>query len=1287
VTFSTLKGRVCMHLALLALALLFGANAASAQVATAGLYGEVTDPQGAAVVGAKVTVTHAGTGATRTAETDNVGRYQFLALSPGRYNLKIEMQGFRTSLRERLDLQVNTTSKLNVEMELGALAETVVVSEAAALINTSDASIGNVIGENQIRQLPLEARNVVGLLSLQPGAVFLPTGDQRSGAISGARSDQANVTMDGVDVNDPQFQTAYTSVLRATLDSVQEFRVTTSNYGADQGRSSSAQVALVTKSGTNEVHGSGYWYHRNTVTSANEYFLKLAQGNQSPPINKAPKLQKHIFGASAGAPLLKDRLFIFGNFENLRSASEASVDRAIPSNSFRDGVLIYQCASAGACPGGTVQGFNNSHTIPAGFFGLRPAQLAAIDPLAIGPSALASTHFRQYPTPNDTGRDGQLVGGQIIGNIVGFRFNSPITNTFWTYIARLDFKVDRTGNHAVFVRGNMQDDVIGGASQFPGQPANSLSLINSKGLAVGYNAVLTPRLVNVFRYGITRISEETAGLLRDNQVTFRFISDLPATTSTNGRIVPTHNIVDDMTYTVGAHTWQWGINFRWTRIPRFSNANSFHFAVTNGSWVPGVGRTFMPGGPDCTTPGCSAVPAVSSGGEAVYADSFINILGIVSQASARYNYNTDGSVVAPGTPIARRYGSDEYEWYIQDTWRLKPNLTFTLGVRHSLYSPPWETEGRQVGPTTSLGELFIQRGLNMRKGIPNNALPPIQIDLAGKANNRKGFYAFDYNNFGPRASFAWTPRFTGGWLGWLTGDGRKMVIRGGYSLVYDRIGHGLATQFDSAGSFGLSTSLTSPFGAFGEDAPFLRFQGLNVMPSHLPAAPPGGFPQTPPLQAGIITQSIDDTITTPFAQAVNFSIGREMPWSMALEFSYVGRRGENLLTRRDLAMALDLVDPASGVSYFNAAQQVIRATQAAGIPRGAANAAYTVLSNIPYWENLFPDAAFSGLTATQQIARRFNRDSPDFITSLWLLDQFCFPACSRFGPFAYFNEQYDSLAAQSSIGRSNYDALQITLRKKPSYGLQFDFNYTMSKSLDLGSAVERGSSFTTFFPGGYTGFLLNSWEPNLHYGQSDFDVRQQMNLNWVYDLPIGRGRWLGGDTPGWADQIIGGWSFSGLWRLTSGFPFSVINCRSCWPTNWNLQGNASLATPGVFPELATVKNKVGGRPSMFKDPADAITKFRRSLPGEVGLRNAMRGDGYFVLDFGVGKSWRMPWLEGHQLKFRWETFNVTNTPKFDTGSITAFPDISSSFGRYNNTLATCDGFAGRCMQFAFRYEW
>ncbi len=1255
-----------------AVACLAASGVALAQSGTASIYGRVADPQGGALPGVTVTLTSPSTGLVRSTVTDGTGDYQIVAVPPGQYNLKAELTGFRTALREKVDLQVDLRIRLDVPMEIGAMSETIEVTAVSSPINTTDASLGNVITGNQVQQLPLEARNVVGLLSLQAGATYIPnttSDDPRNGSVSGARADQSNVTLDGVDVNDPQFGTAYSSAVRVTLDSLQEFRVTTSNFGADSGRSSAAQVSLVTKSGTNSFRGSGYWQQRNTAWSSNEYFLKLSQLGQGLP-SEAPKLDKKIYGGAVGGPIAKDRLFFFGNFERLKEVSETPVQRSVPSDTFRDGVMLYRCAVAAQCPGGSVAGFSNSHVVPAGFYGLGPAALKSIDPLGIGPSQLTSELFKKYPSPNDIGRDGY--------NIMGYRFASPIENDFKTYIGRFDYNA--SSNQKIFGRFNIQDDAILDDQQFPDQPARTTREVASKGGAIGHDWVLGSNKVNTFRYGYTKIVEDTIGLLQGDAVSFRFIDDFEALTSSNGRETPTHNVVNDFNWVKGAHSMKFGTNLRFSRIPRYTNVNSYLSAVANGSWVAGVGRRYRPGSTACgpVQDACDSFPAVASGFVASYGDGYIPILGIISQSSATYNYNVDGSVIPFGEPTARKYGSNEYEFYAQDSWKIGNSLTFTAGLRYSLFSPPYEVDGQQVAPDMDLGDLAELRRKNMEAGIPDNQLPLISFDLAGPANGKRGYYDWDKNNFAPRLALAWTPGFTNGILGWLAG-GDKMVIRGGYSMVYDRIGQALATQFDNVGAFGLSTNLDSPFGLPYETMPEVRFRGVNVIPNTVPPAPPGGFPQTPEQYQGVITSALDSSIRTPYAHSFNIVVGRELGADFSVEAAYVGRLGRNLLIRRDIMMPLNLRDPASGDDYYTAAGKMLRAAEGPG--------GIDAMAPIPYWENMFPNAAFDGYTATQNMAVLFTDNAPDYITALWIADQFEIPEYTpKGGAFSYFNSQYDSLAVQSSLARAEYNALQLTLRKRYSHGYQFDFNYTMGHSKDHASAVERGSFFTSFGAGGYSGFMIDSWDIDKQWGNSDFDVRHQLNVNWIADLPFGQGRAIGSSMPGWANAVVGDWTVSGLWRWTSGFPFSVQNCRSCWATNWNLQGNAALVTPGVVPESGAFKNVIDGNPATFRDPQDALKYFRNILPGESGDRNILRGDGLFSIDLGLSKRWRMPWSDNQRVVFRWDMYNLTNTPRFDLADVDMLPDIDTTFGRYNSTLATCDGGAGRCMNFLLKYE-
>ena len=1252
-----------------ALALLFQLVAkpvAWAQTGTAALVGDVTDTQKQVIPGASITLSNIGTGASQTTVSDERGTYRFGSVQPGRYNIRVELSGFKTAVIERVELQVDSIARQNIALEVGGITETVSVVSQVSHLNTTDASVGNVMSREQIRSLPVEAQNVVHLLSLQPGAVFIPTSnpatvDPRYGSVAGARADQQSVTLDGIDVNDPQLSTAYTSVIRMTQEALQEFRVSTSNYNAEMGRSSGPQVSLITRSGTNQYDGSGYWTARRTATSSNEYFLKLSQLGSGKP-SKAPKLDKDIFGGSFGGPIRRNKLFFFGNVEALREQSEAPVVRGVPSDSMRDGVLKYRCAVAALCPGGTVRGLTGNHSVEAGFYGMTPAEIAAIDPLGIGPNLAAMEYFRKYPSPNEPGRDGR--------NIMEYRFAAPIENEFLNLISRVDYKA--ADNHSFFGRFGKQDDTINTAPQFAGGAPLRQRLFNNFGGALGYDAVLSPTLTNSFRYGFTKVDENNAGLTKANFTDFRFISPYEGfgTSFTDTRQTPTQNFVNDLSWFKGRHTMKAGTNIRFTRVPKERFQSSYLSAAVNPSWVAGVGRRNMPGSSFCTLPGCS-LPAVATGFQGGYADTWLNVLGVLSQATLRANYNKDGTPQAPGSPVAREIASDEYEFYLQDAWQVRPNLTVTAGVRYSVYSPPYETNGLQVAPTVSMGQWFDTRAANALKGIPSSASEIVTFDLAGPKNGKKGFYEWDKNNLAPRVAVAWTPT-------------ERLVIRGGYSKVFDRVGVGLATNFDEGFAYGMSTQISSPFGAAYETNPAARFRGLGQMPPTMPAAPAGGFPQTPPRRAGIITTSIDDTLVTPSAHMGSAIVGFDLGRNYTVEAGYVGRFGRDLLVRRDLAMPLNLVDTASGTDYFTAAQQLIRAAQAAGISGNSPASAYAGLPAIAYWQNIFPGAAGSGLTATQAIARAFMQNGPDWITALYDLDTSCDPACSKFGPYAYFAEQYDSLAAISSIGRSNYNGLNLTLRRRFADGVQFDINYTLSKSEDMGSQVERGSAFGNFNNGGNSGFLVNSFDPESNFGTSDFDVRHQVNANWLAELPFGQGKRFGGGVGNLVNHFIGDWSVAGLVRWTSGFPFNVGNCRSCWATNWNITGNAMLVDPNVLPQTGTTRNKVDNRPSPFVDPVDALTKFRRQLPGEVGVRNIFRGDGYYTLDTSVSKAWSVG-ISDHRLRFRWDVFNATNTPKFDVGQLTNTPDISG-FGRYNGTLATCDAQAGRCMQFALRYE-
>ncbi|HEY3135662.1 MAG TPA: carboxypeptidase regulatory-like domain-containing protein [Blastocatellia bacterium] len=1238
---------------------------------TTTMSGTVTDPQGKVVGGATVSITNSATSASRDTKTNDDGSYVFNQIQPGTYTVRVEAKGFKTNVRENFELLVRTPATLNFQLEVGAVTETVNVSGGEVALNTHDATIGNTITAQQISRLPLEGQNIVSLLALQPGVTFIgnvtPEGgttDSRNGAVNGAKSDQANVTLDGVDVNDQQNGFAFNSVLRVTAASLQEFRVVTSNPNADMGRSGGAQVSLVTKGGTNNWHGSAYEFHRNTIFSANDFFSNAAgvfapddpavlAGTAAVGAERVPrsKLLRNVFGASLGGPIRKDRLFFFLNYEGRRDSREASVVRTVPGNDLRKGTFTYlKCANADC-----------SQTVISK---LDAAGVRALDPLHIGPNAEVLKVFNQYPAPNDN-----TVGDGL--NTFGFRFNSPIHLRWNTYIARLDYNLTQSGNHTLFMRGNLQNDKDNSTQQFPGQSPRFINLTNSKGIAAGYNATLRQNLVNVARVGYTRQGTESAGsspFADSHLVSFRTFDDLIPATRSLSRITPVWNVVDDVAWVKGPHSLQFGGNVRWIRNERTNFATSFHSAIVNKAWLLTNAPIRPPMLADTSTDHAMAA-----------------LLGLVDQVTARYNVGRNGNdffILPEGAPIVRRYGADEYEWYGQDSWRIKPNLTLTYGLRYSLYSPPWETRGLQVAPDFPLGKWFDIRGSAMEKGIPSNqSVPDISFVLSGPVNGGKGFYGWDKNNFGPRFAFAYSPNFKDGILKRLTGGEGRMAIRGGYSLIYDRIGGALAINADSGAlSFGLSTGLTNPAGS-QEAATSPRFTGLTNIPSELLLPSPGikfpaKYPTTEAAGGFAITSAFDDGLETPYSQSLNFSISRELPGNMTFEVAYVGRLGRHLLLNYDMAMPLNLVDPASGMDYFTAAQALVKL-----------DFANTPIANVPkiaFWENIYPGLATSTLTATQRAytfyqlgSHNANGSGPDYTTSLFRLDvaSSCVSRnrCSRFGPFALFNNQFSNLNALRSQANSNYHSLQLLLHRRFKNGLEVNANYVYSKSEDVSSTIERD--------GVLSGSLLNSWAPRALKSVSSFDLTHQFNAGGLWEIPVGRGRHFASGANRWIDGIIGGWSFASIVRKTSGLPRSIGNGFQ-FPTNWEFTGSATLigkvGETGAFKNVIISPSDTKGGPNIFKDPLAAFAAFQFTMPGGVGNRNVIRGDGLFNIDSSLAKAWRI--REGHSLQLRWEVFNVTNSVSFDTTLVGSDLDSRNTFGRYSSTLN-----GGRVMQFGLKY--
>jgi hypothetical protein len=1205
------------YVALLCLA----ASVLSAQSVTS-LNGTVTDPSGAVIPHAVVKLQNTQTGVQRETTSDDAGRYLFAQILPGAYRITATAQGFNEVTIEDVRLLVNSPTTVNIEFtKVGAVAESVSVSADAVQVNTTDASIGNALSTRPIQQLPLEARNVVGLLALQPGVTYTGQEDSssRNGAVNGGKSDQANVTLDGVDVNDQQNRSAFTSVLRVTLDSVQEFRVTTANANADQGRSSGAQVALVTKNGSNELHGSAYEFHRNTITTANSFFNNMSNVAR-------PKLIRNVFGASVGGPVKKNRLFYFINFEGRRDAKEQSVERVVPNLDFRQGIIRYQRKD------------NTTGT-------MTPEEIKARDPLGIGVNPNILQVLQAYPKPNSSSSgDGY--------NTAGFRFIAPRPLRWNTYITRWDYNPTDSGRHALFLRANLQNDRDVSAPQFPGQQPNSVNLNNSKGLAAGYNLVASPTLTAAFRYGFTRQGVESSGTQTQPYVGLLSIDDLYGFTTAARRIIPVHNESADFTYIKGAHTIQFGGTMRQTTNSRNNYNNSFSYAQVRASRLRGSGSALDP---------ADLNPKVAD----TFRTQVINLLGIISTGTAKYNYDLAGNVQPAGSPVSRNFRLNEYEMYVQDSWRLSRSLTVTAGLRYSLNPPIYERDGILVTLNPSIGDWFNERGALAAQGKPVSQVTPLKYVRTTDPGSVP-LYPFHKKNFAPRLAIAYSPQVGEGFWRKIVGAPGQTAIRAGWGMFYDAIGNSLILRADTGG-YGLSTSINSAGSLFDERTGPRYTSMFSLPPELLPPAPHFTFPVTAPetFQYGSAVTAIDSGIRPPYTMNMNFSIGREFRHGLFIQASYVGRLSRRSLAQTDPAAPSNNIDPASGMSYYEAATQL--ATLA------LAKVPVAQVQPIPYWEHLWNGT--STLTPTQAVYSAFLRRAPDWSTALEDLDRFCDPVCGKTGKNFFFDKQIASITTWRSIAGGNYHAMQWTIRQRLTSGVEFGFNYTWSRSIDLSSRAESDGTGPTF------GFITNPWMPWLNKAVSDYDMTHQWNAHFVAELPFGRGKRLlnRGKV---LDALFGGWQLSGIYRQTTGMPISVSNGRY-WPTNYQWQGFAT--TLGPIPGMETTRNAPSvsgpGGPNIFSNPAAALAQFGFTMPGGIGSRNVVRGDGYFTIDSGVSKNFTMPYNEKHKLQIRWETFNLTNSVRFDISSLSLSLGSQGTFGKYSDVLTQ-----PRVMQFGARYE-
>ena len=960
---------------------------------------------------------------------------------------------------------------------------------------------------------------------------------------------------------------------------------------------------------------------------------------------------RNTFGGALGGPIWKNKLFFFYSYEGRRDATSTGETRIVPLANLGKGIINYTYCTDATC-----------NTTPQASLNLAQNQ-AAYAAAGINQAALTAlaAAAAKYPA-NDT-----TVGDQL--NTGGFRFNAPTPVKLNSHVARFDYTLNSTQN--LFVRLNYINDTQVEAQYLPDTPSPQI-WSHPRGLAVGHTWAIGSQWVNNLRYGFTRQAFTEGGDSNGNDISFRFVFQPNSQSHTLTRVTPVHNITDDVSWMHGKHTLQFGANIRKISNSRVNFGNAFDNAITNPSFYFGAGdhvsndfQSYLD---------ANGLPGNENVGQSLNSIAEVQnaataIIGRFSQYTANFTFGKDGSLLNAGVPTTRDFATQAFEEYVQDSWKIRPHLTLTLGLRYSLERPVYETNGFEVQPNVPLGTYFQERLAAAAQG--QNFTDPVIINRSGPANGGKPMYNWDKNNFQPRIAVAWSPNYSQGLLHALFGDSGKSVIRSGFALTNDYYGQALAVDWDLNNTLGFTSNYTTPANTYdtvaGNLAPL--FTGFNQDIRSLPnVVTPANlqFPLSQPIDEGErIETGVDSNLHAPTEYVWNLTYERQMRAGTTLSVSYIGRSARGLLARRDAMAFNDIRDPKSGMDWYTAGT-ILEKQRQLDVPTSQ-------IASIPFFDNLFP----------ANLVTLFNND-PNIqagFPSTWTPTQVFYGLQSRGGsghptnPFAFFagndwtdaeaqvdvalfdaglptrfmQPQYGALAAWSTIGNSNYNALTVSVRQRLS-SLTLDLNYSFSHSLDDSSGLQSDFGFGSANNSGP--FIENPIRQGSNYGNSDFDIRHLINGSAVWQMPFGKGKSFMNTDNRALQAVIGGWQLAGIFRWNTGLPVGSPFDDARWATNWNVQANVTPTTP-----IHTCSTRVGtpgpvgtGAPKLFGGSGCDITAiyqgFRNAYPGETGPRNYLRYPGYANVDLGLAKSISMPWSEKQQLQLRLDVFNVANHQSF-----------------------------------------
>ena len=1251
--------------------LLLSAVPAFGQRTRGSLTGVVSDANGAAIIGATVTLKNTATGEESKATSDAQGTFVFPSLEPGTYKGSVEAGGFKKTELTEIIIEVSQPAKVDVNLEVGAVTEQVTVTGTAQeVINTTSPTLSKTVNAKQVADLPLLNRSPLDLARLQAGIAVNGT-DVRNASVQGLRGNATNITQDGINAMDNFVKTSsFFAISSPSLNATSEFSITVGTVGSDAGRGV-AQVQMVTKSGSNGFHGSVFYQHRNDALNANTFFNNsLGRKANGELVGAKPFLRQHFFGVAAGGPVFipkvydgRNKSFWFFSYEGFREPFSVVRNRTVLSAEARQGIYRYTgCLNPPSCTQTALQSLNLLTLGP--FHTLNPITTAQLNAM---------------PASNNN-----LVGDTL--NTQGFQYNVAGSDPNNSYNGRYDqqlFDSAKWGSHKLEFNyhygkflltpdtfNQIEAPFPGGVNAFQGSSRTlwSAAIHSTFGSHITNEARMGHLFAPVF-------------FLRESDPTAPIITLLSTTNFDNTFVSQTRNSqvyqgIDNLSLVKGSHTFRMGTDIQVASAVSTNDAGIFQSIFINPLAASTANPVVNPSNPDGILssnfpnlpPGATGT-SITNLARQIYRD----LVGLLGSSSQTFNVTSPSSGFVKGATRSREFLYNDVSFYFQDAWRIKRNLTLNYGLRYEYEGVPSLPDGLGV-QLTNFNDVFGPGGpggLFQPGATGGNASGTLDF-VSGKTG--KGLYNKDWNNFAPFIGFAYSPNFESGPMHWIFGGEGRSSIRAGYSISYLQDGftvvsNALGTGTTNAGLIQNSANNT-PVGVLtsaGVSLPSAVFKVPITTAENFAANTSNGV------------WAIDPNLATPYVQQWSFGIEREINSNTAIEVRYAANHAVKIYRAIDYNET-NIFENGFLQEFLNA-QTNLKISGGGDITRGttfAPGAAGTVA--LPIFTKLFTAPAgtpailpTSGFTSPGFISNLQQNNIGTMLGSLAYSSTYLNSRKSLAPNFFVANPNAAFARVLGNFAYSKYHSLQIEIRRRLSSGLQFQANYTLARTLNDGSANNVQSTATNFRT------LRNM---RLDYQNSGQDQRHRFVANTVYDLPFGTGRRFGTNLWAPARKAIEGWTAGAIFTYQTSTPFNISSGRTTFNSFTNAPAKLLGMTYSEFKKnLGVYRTPIGIffiNPSLLNIVTSTSTGALSSArlkdgilgapaPGTFGdfPLNAIFGPNFTQTDITLAK--RTSFSERGNVEFRMIAFNVFNHPNFTIGNQTFDTAI---FGRITGLTGT-----------------